>query len=111
MSVNETEEDETEEHREDEHEGPRTLADVHCILATNERPSPRYGEEVEAVFDMDVLNEYVYDELLDALRHNHGYDLVAFGVLDEADLEVFELEEEHLHQPKAVFVYRGVGEE
>lgn len=107
MSVKETEEDETEEHREE----IETLAEVHCILATNERPSPRYGEEVEAVFDMDVLNGYVYDELLDALRHSQGYDLVAFGVVDEEDLGEFELEEDALHQPKGVFVYRGVGEE
>lgn len=90
-----------------------TLADVHCILATEERADPRYGEATVAVFDPDVLTEWVYDELLDALRAD-GYDLVAFGTTSEADVELMGLGEDEaetaLHAPKGVFVYRGVTE-
>ena len=108
MSTNETE-DESNEIEE--------LEDVHAVLGTEIRPDPRYGEVTEAVFDPAVIEEWVYDELIQAIRGD-GFALVAFGTTSEGDAERMvqdgnlteEAAEVALGAPKGVFVYRGAPE-
>jgi len=82
------------------------LADYHCVLAVQERTDPRAGELTEAVFDMDVLTEWVYTELLDTIEA-HGYEFVAFASTTEEDVANMGLPEDAVGNPKGAWVYRG----
>lgn len=103
MSDKDTSTDEEDETESTEVNG---LADYHCVLATQERTDPRAGLLTEAVFDMDVLEEWVYTELLDTIEA-HGYEFVAFASTTEDDVANMGLPEDAVGNPKGAWVYRG----
>lgn len=82
------------------------LAEYHCVLGVQERTDPRAGLLTEAVFDMDVLEEWVYRELLDVIEAD-GYEFVAFAMTTEEDVANMGLPEDAVGNPKGAWVYRG----
>lgn len=103
MSDNETEETEEES---TEIEGP---ADYHCVAHAETRRSPVHDVEEHIWFDEDVLDGWLYNELLDAMRGD-GYEVLAFDSVDAE--EAAEIEHEGVREggKKAVLVYRGTVE-
>lgn len=99
MSAEDTGEDEVED-----------LVDFHCVAAVAESTSPHAGEVQKVVFDPEVLEKWVYRELLDVIEAE-GYDLVGFGSIEDAEeADFFQLTEEYVAAPMGVFVYRGTGQ-
>lgn len=86
------------------------LAEYHCVLGVQERADPRAGQVTEAVFDMDVLEEWVYRELLDVIEAE-GYEFVAFAATTEEDVASMGLPEDAVGNPKGAWTYRGTVEE
>jgi hypothetical protein len=86
----------------------RDLAEYHCVLGVQERADPRAGQVTEAVFDMDVLEEWVYRELLDVIEAE-GYEFVAFASTTEEDVATMGLPEDAVGNPKGAWTYRGTG--
>jgi len=100
MSDTEAEEESTEI------EGP---ADYHCVAETQTMPSPNYGEVEHVWFNEDVLDGWLYNELLDAIRKD-GYEVLAFGTVNAEEAEDIEHESVREGGKKAVLVYRGTVE-
>jgi len=99
---------EADETDEEESTEVRDLAEYHCVLGVQERTDPRAGALTEAVFDMDVLEEWVYRELLDVIEAE-GYEFVAFASTTEEDVATMGLPEEAVGNPKGAWTYRGTG--
>lgn len=94
----------TEEAAEEEIEG---LADYHCVAAVVETTDPHAGEVQKVVFDPNVLDKWVYRELLDVIEAD-GYNLVGFSHIEDAEeADFYQLDETHVGAPLAAFVYRG----
>jgi len=86
---------------------PMDLPEYHCVAAVAETSSPHAGEVHKVVFDPEVLDKWVYRELLDVIEAD-GYELVSFGVIEDVEeAEFFTLPEEYVMAPIGVFVYRG----
>lgn len=92
----------------DDNDNPDGLAEYHCVAETMTMPSPNHGEVEHVWFDMDVLTEWVYHELLEVIRAD-GYELLAFGVSNEEEAQ--DMEAVTAGGIKATFVYRGTTEE
>lgn len=101
MSDNETET--TDEEESTEIEG---VGDYHCVAHAETMPSPNHGEVEHVWFDEDVLDGWLYNELLEAIRGD-GYEVLAFGTVNEEEAEGIEHEGVREGGKKAVLVYRG----
>ena len=97
MSDTEAEEESTEI------EGP---ADYHCVAHAETRRSPTHDVEEHIWFDEDVLDGWLYKELLDAMRGD-GYEVLAFDSVNTEEAEDIEHEGVRKGGKKAVLVYRG----
>ena len=83
------------------------LADYHCVAAVVESTDPHAGEVHKVVFDPEVLDKWVYRELLDVIEAD-GYKLVGFSHIENPEeADFYQLTEEHVGAPLAAFVYRG----
>ena len=91
----------------EEIEGP---ADYHCVAHAETRRSPTHDLEEHVWFDEDVLDGWLYKELLDAMRGD-GYEVLAFDSVDAEEAAELDVEGVREGGKKCVLVYRGTVEE